>query len=107
VLIVGASEGALIATMLLERFPQIYAGGMAIAGPLAGMPYQIKYLGDFRVVYDYFFPGLLPVPFGERDAEDYDLHDWTNFATDVAGALTADLPGNRPFCAALQHSGEK
>ncbi len=93
ILIVGASEGALIATMLLERYPQVYAGGMAIAGPLAGMPYQIKYLGNFRVVFDYFFPSLLPVPFGARDSEDYDLNDWYSFAMTVSGAMTADLDG--------------
>ncbi len=91
VLIVGASEGALIATMLLERFPQIYHGGLAIAGPLGGMPYQIKYLGDFRVVFDYFFPELLPVPFGERDSQNYDFNDWFNFATGVAEAIDYDL----------------
>jgi len=92
VLIVGASEGALIATMLLERFPQIYAGGLAIAGPLAGMPYQIKYLGDFRVVFDYFFfPSVLPGPFGERDEQDYSLPEWDELAEKVTEDIVDDF----------------
>jgi hypothetical protein len=43
------------------------------------------------VVFDYFFPGLLPRPFGERDNDDYDLNDWVNFAMGAAGAITDDL----------------
>ncbi|BAU47405.1 peptidase [Sulfurifustis variabilis] len=56
VLLVGASEGALIATMLVERDPERYAGGLALCGPLGGADFEIRYLGDFRAVFDYFFP---------------------------------------------------
>lgn len=63
VFIVGGSEGALIATMLVERHPDTYAGGLALCGPVGGSPFQIKYLGDFRVVFDYFFPDVFAFGF--------------------------------------------
>jgi pimeloyl-ACP methyl ester carboxylesterase len=56
VFITGASEGGLITTMLVERYPNVYAGGLAMCGPINGMPDQIDYLADFRVVFDAFFP---------------------------------------------------
>jgi pimeloyl-ACP methyl ester carboxylesterase len=37
VYVIGASEGGLIATMLVEKYPQTYAGGLALCGPLAGV----------------------------------------------------------------------
>jgi len=77
VFITGASEGGLIATMLLERYPQIYYGGLALCGPVGGAPYQIKYLGDFRVVFDYFFPEVFP--FGMADVPEYAYLDWQDF----------------------------
>lgn len=85
--LVGASEGGLITTMLVERFPDTYAGGLALCGPLGGMQQQIKYLGDFRVVFDYFFPGLLPIPFGKPDPVPA---PWEVLAPLVAGSLAAN-----------------
>ena len=67
VLLVGASEGGLITTMMLEQHPDLFDGGLAMCGPIGGMPYQLNYIGDFRVVFDYFFPrvfdfGMAGVP---------------------------------------------
>jgi pimeloyl-ACP methyl ester carboxylesterase len=61
VLLVGASEGGLITAMMLEKHPDIFAGGLALCGPVGRMTQQLKYLGDFRVLFDYFFPGVFPV----------------------------------------------
>ena len=60
VFITGASEGGLIATMLFETEPEVYDGAVALCGVGGGAPFQIQYLGDFRVVFDYYFPGVLP-----------------------------------------------
>lgn len=56
VLLVGASEGALVITGLLEKNSKRYDGGLALCGPLAGINYTVKYFGDFRVIFDYLFP---------------------------------------------------
>lgn len=58
VIIVGGSEGGLITTMLIEKYPDIYHGGIALCGPLGGANLEIRYLGDFRAVFDYFFPDI-------------------------------------------------
>ena len=67
VFLVGASEGGLIAVQQIEKHPDIYYGGLAMCGPVGGMPYQVQYMGDFRVVFDYFFPGVF-ARFGVADA---------------------------------------
>jgi len=60
VYLIGASEGGLIATLGLERHADIFSGGLAACGPIGSFPAQINYFGDFRVVFDYFYPRLLP-----------------------------------------------
>ena len=60
VYLVGASEGGLITTLGVERHPNVFSGGLAACGPIGSFPLQVNYLGDFRVVFDYFYPGLLP-----------------------------------------------
>lgn len=57
--VVGVSEGGLIATQAIEKRPDIFSGGLACCGPVGDFRKQIDYWGDFRVVYDYFFPGIL------------------------------------------------
>jgi hypothetical protein len=58
VFIAGASEGGLITTKSVEADPS-YAGGVAVCGPIGSFQQQINYLGDARVLFDYFFPGVL------------------------------------------------
>lgn len=56
----GPSEGGLITALGTERFPNIYSASVAACGPIGSFRNQIDYLGDFRVVFDYFFPGVIP-----------------------------------------------
>jgi pimeloyl-ACP methyl ester carboxylesterase len=58
--LVGVSEGGLITTLTLEQHPDIFNGGMEVCGPIGNFSRQINYFGDFRVLFDYFFPGILP-----------------------------------------------
>ena len=60
VLLTGPSEGGIVTLLALEKHPERFDGGMALCGPIGGIPAQINYMGDFRVVFDYYFPGLLP-----------------------------------------------
>ncbi len=59
VYLVGVSEGGLITAKSLEM-KKLYDGGLALCGPVGDMVKQVNYIGDFRVLYDYFFPGVLP-----------------------------------------------
>jgi pimeloyl-ACP methyl ester carboxylesterase len=59
--VVGLSEGGLVATLLAERSPELnLAGALAMCGPIGGFRAQVNYVGDFRVLFDYYFPGLIP-----------------------------------------------
>jgi pimeloyl-ACP methyl ester carboxylesterase len=62
VYVVGGSEGGLVATMLVEQHPEIYDGGLAMCGPLAGVPYQVGYTADVRVLFDSWFPEVFDDP---------------------------------------------
>jgi hypothetical protein len=56
--VTGASEGGDIATISLEKDPT-YSGGVAVCGPIGSFQKQINYFTDVRVLFDYFFPGVL------------------------------------------------
>jgi pimeloyl-ACP methyl ester carboxylesterase len=58
--LVGGSEGGLVTTLLLERSPGLFTGGIAACGPIGSFRGQIDYVGDFRVLFDVYFPGVLP-----------------------------------------------
>ncbi len=57
--IVGFSEGGLITTLAVERNPGVFDGGLAMCGPIGDFHTQTNHFGDFRVVFDYFFPGVI------------------------------------------------
>ncbi len=56
----GVSEGGLIAALLAERAPGLFSGVLAACGPIGNFRSQINYFGDFRVLFDYFFPSAIP-----------------------------------------------
>jgi len=58
--VVGVSEGALVAVLAAERNPKLFDGAFAACGPVGDFATQINYLNDFRVLFDFFFPGVIP-----------------------------------------------
>ena len=60
VYLIGRSLGGLIAVMLAERFPDQYDGAVSGCGLLGGGVDELTYLGDAGVLFEYFFPGVLP-----------------------------------------------
>ena len=60
VYIVGPSEGGLVTTLAVERYPAVFDAGVAACGPIGDFPAQLNYFANFRLLFDYFFPGLLP-----------------------------------------------
>ena len=88
VLLAGVSEGGLITTMMVEKHPDVFAGGLAMSGPLGGMPYQVDYMGDFRVVFDYLFPGIFG--FGAVGVPEDAYLNWDAYAAAITAGLEAD-----------------
>ena len=61
--ITGHSMGGFLTMMFMERFPTSYDAGLALCGPLAPATYFMdRGAFDLRVVFDYYFPGVLPPP---------------------------------------------
>jgi hypothetical protein len=56
----AVSEGSLVAALLAERSPDVFFGVFATCGPIGSFNAQIDYVGNFRVLFDYFFPGIIP-----------------------------------------------
>jgi hypothetical protein len=72
----GGSEGALATTLAIES-SRTFSGGMPTCGPIGSFRKQINHFGDFRVVFDYFFPGIMPgtaisIPPSEMDQDKWD-----------------------------------
>jgi pimeloyl-ACP methyl ester carboxylesterase len=68
----GASEGGLVTTLLAERSPELFTGAYALCGPIGSFREQVNYVGDFRVLFDYFFPGVFfgtPVDIAAADVQ--------------------------------------
>jgi len=86
----GVSEGGLVTTLAAERSPELFTGAYATCGPIGNFRYQINYLGDMRVLFDYFFPGVIPgsvvdVPLGV-------VAMWESYYVPAIGALLAANP---------------
>lgn len=60
VYVTGVSEGGLIATLSAEQLQGVYVAAEATCGPIGTFQGQLNYFGDFRVIFDYFFPGVIP-----------------------------------------------
>ena len=58
--VAGPSEGGIVTAKTLETYPQVFSGGLAACGPVGNFRAQINYMGDFRVIFNYLFPGVLP-----------------------------------------------
>src|SRR4030095_9392839 len=56
--VAGVSEGRLRGTLLPERWPELFASAVAAGGPIGSFRAQIDSFGDFRVLFDDFFPGV-------------------------------------------------
>ncbi len=60
VILVGVSEGGAMTALAVERHPDRFDGGLAMCGPYGSFREQVNYFGDFRIVFDHFFPTVLP-----------------------------------------------
>ncbi len=55
----GVSEGAAVAVLAGERYPELFDGVLAACGPIGDFRGQLDHLNDFRVLFDFFFPNVL------------------------------------------------
>ena len=88
--VVGPSAGALISTLLVEQRPDVFSGGIAACGYHGNFRSELNYLHDVRLIFDYFFPGILP---GDPVAVPPNLlQEWDSvYKTAVKTALESDM----------------
>ncbi len=89
--LIGASEGGLVTTLSIEEHPGVFAGGMSMCGPIGDFRAQVNYWGDFRVLFDYFLPGLMPP--SPVDIPQQVMDNWDTFYVPSIGAALAN-PAN-------------
>lgn len=59
-LVMGHSLGGLITLALAEKYSNQYDGALPMCGVVGGTRRELQYIGDVRVLFDYFYPGVLP-----------------------------------------------
>lgn len=98
VLLIGLSEGGAITALSVEQFPDLYAGGLAACGPIGDFQAQLDYIVNFRLIFDYFFPGLMPgsaveIPQAFLDQLSSGALTWNDFFNDNIAPVVND-PAN-------------
>ena len=102
--IFGVSEGGLVATLLAERSPDAVDSAVAACAPIGNFRLQINYIGDFRVLFDYFFPGVIPGIADPHPAR-RSSRNWESFYAPVYRGGATGQPGTRPRADAGLESG--
>jgi pimeloyl-ACP methyl ester carboxylesterase len=86
--IVSWSMGTHIAQKLVETAPTRYAGHLAVCGSVGGSDVQSSYFLDARVLFDHYFPGVLPWDVWHANRSLFD-----DVLPALQGAFVADPPG--------------
>lgn len=87
--LVGLSLGGLVADNLAEKFGPQYDGTLALCGVMAGGMWNATYIADFRVLFDVFYPGVLPGSLLEMP-EDAIVAPGTPVFNAIYGAIAAN-----------------
>jgi pimeloyl-ACP methyl ester carboxylesterase len=58
--LMGTSLGGLVAQQLAEKHAGQYDGVFAMCAPLGGTATELTYIADVRVLFDFFYPGVVP-----------------------------------------------
>ncbi len=58
--LLGASEGGSVTALATEQHPDVFTGGLAACGPIGIFQGQLNYWGDFRALFDVYYPNVIP-----------------------------------------------
>jgi pimeloyl-ACP methyl ester carboxylesterase len=92
VYVAGASMGGLIAIRLIETWPQEFAGVLPACAVAGGSARQVDFTSNVRVLFDLFYPGVLPgtavdVPAGIDVTQDIVIPAVAAMTANPSGAL--------------------
>ncbi len=58
--IIGHSLGGMVTLMAAEKNPGLFAGAMPMCSLVGGSRLETDYIGHVRVLFDYFYPDIIP-----------------------------------------------
>lgn len=88
--LVGHSLGGAVCVKLAEFYPQHYDGVLTVAGMIGGSQAEIDYMSDVRILWEFFYPGVLP---GAIDEVPSDVNVTFDVVLPVIDTVTNDLSG--------------
>jgi pimeloyl-ACP methyl ester carboxylesterase len=86
----GGSMGGLIAIRLVETYPWEFAGLLPVCAVAGGLRPELEYFANVRVLFDLFYPGVLPGSLVDVPAE---LDVTTQIINPARAAMIADSDG--------------
>lgn len=95
--VAGASMGGMLTVMTLEQSPENYAAGLDLCGAVSNAPALLGRAFDLRVLFDYYFPGVLSNP--ARVPQSYQISD------ELGKKIAARVQGKPIAAAALRRFG--
>ena len=90
IFVVGRSLGALITVKLVEQYPTEFNGALALCGPVGGGLMQTDYVANTRVLFDFFFPGVIPGDVLHVPDPPLDYSSGSPLVQAIVGAILAD-----------------
>jgi pimeloyl-ACP methyl ester carboxylesterase len=87
--LLGASEGGIVTALATEQHPDVFSGGLATCGPIGSFRGQLNYWGDFRALFDVYFPNVIPG--SAIDVPSFVIDQWDSvYQPGAAQALAAN-----------------
>ena len=84
--IIGHSLGGMVTLMAAEQNPGLFAGAMPMCSLVGGSRLETDYIGHVRVLFDYFYPGIIP---GGPTTPPPDV-DFNDLVPAITGAVVTD-----------------
>lgn len=86
----GASMGGLVTAKLIEDHPGFFDGALAACAAVGGTRAQFDYVANTRVLFDLFYPGVLPGTVADVPAG---IEIFAQIVGPATAAMTADPTG--------------
>jgi len=86
----GASMGGLIAIRLVETYPWEFAGLLPVCAAAGGLRLELEYFANVRILFDLFYPGVLP---GSLDDVPAGINVTSQIIVPATAAMTLDPTG--------------
>lgn len=83
----SGSMGAQVIMRLAQENPRLYDGVLPMCGPMGGSQMEIDYIMNVRVLFDYFYPGVIP-------GDAVHVPEGLDFGTDVVPAVLGAIFAN-------------